>query len=90
MNNVMKASLSSSVQGMNHIKKVASYILLNKTAVAVFDGSQQDAKAIVRMLGLDWNSDSVETMDVYEKNSKKYPALGITCLLYTSPSPRDS
>jgi hypothetical protein len=73
MNNVMKASLTSSIKGMHHIKRVGSYILLNKTAVAVFDGSQQDAKAIVRMLGLDWNSDSVETMDVYEKNSKKYP-----------------
>ena len=78
MNNVMKASLTNSIKGMHHIKRVASYILLNKTAVAVFDGSQQDAKAIVRMLGLDWNSDSVETLDVYEKNSKKYPALGIT------------
>ena len=30
------------------------------------------------------------SLDNYQKENRQYPAADITCLLYTSPSPRDA
>ena len=65
------------------MKKFVLFLLMSMSLVAV------QAQEKIAVTAADYSNNEVEMADLMRSEGKIYVLVGVICLLYTSPSPRD-
>ena len=72
---------------MRHLTIIVALVICVAIAIFIAVWAQEPE---YRPLGTYQTQELIETLDYFDQNKIEYRLEGSTCLLYTSPSPRDS